>query len=107
MQPIKKISERNKIDTQSRADTYIRRKRLIIKNGYNLKSGCTLLGRVVRRCGLAFKTPHKTKNYIVLKSYTCNCDGNIWLHIYSFRNSSLMHEQNEELTPVTKGNCWP
>jgi hypothetical protein len=29
MQSIKNISERNKIDTQSRADTYIRRKRLI------------------------------------------------------------------------------
>ncbi len=30
------ISERNKIDTQSRADAYIRR-----KSDYNLKSGCT------------------------------------------------------------------
>ncbi len=29
MYSIKNISERNKIDTQSRADTYIRRKRLI------------------------------------------------------------------------------
>jgi hypothetical protein len=35
------ISERNKIDTQSRADTYIRRKRLISKSDYNLKSRCT------------------------------------------------------------------
>jgi hypothetical protein len=32
MHPIKNISERNKIDTQSRADTYIRRKRLISKS---------------------------------------------------------------------------
>ncbi len=31
MHSIKNISERNKIDTQSRADTYIRRKRLISK----------------------------------------------------------------------------
>ncbi len=41
MQSIKKISERNKTDTQSRAYTYIRRKRLISKSDYNLKSGCT------------------------------------------------------------------
>ncbi len=41
MHSIKTISERNKIDTQSRADAYIRRKRLISKNEYNLKSGCT------------------------------------------------------------------
>jgi hypothetical protein len=33
---IKNISERNKIDTQSRADAYIRRKRLISKSDYNL-----------------------------------------------------------------------
>ncbi len=39
MHSIKNISERNKIDTQSRADTYIRRKRLISKSDYNLKSG--------------------------------------------------------------------
>ena len=39
MQSIKNISERNKIDTQSRADAYIRRKRLISKSDYNLKSG--------------------------------------------------------------------
>ncbi len=32
MHSIKNISERNKIDTQSRADTYIRRKRLISKS---------------------------------------------------------------------------
>ena len=41
MHSIKNISERNKIDTQSRADTYIRRKRLISKSDCNLKSGCT------------------------------------------------------------------
>ncbi len=41
MQSVKNNSERNKIYTQSRADTYIRRKRLISKNDYNLKSGCT------------------------------------------------------------------
>ncbi len=40
MHSIKNISERNKIDTQSRADTYIRRKRLISKSDYNL-SGST------------------------------------------------------------------
>jgi hypothetical protein len=38
---IKNISERKKIDTQSRADAYIRRKRLTSKSDYNLKSGCT------------------------------------------------------------------
>jgi hypothetical protein len=32
---IKNILERNKIDTQSRADTYIRRTRLISKSVYN------------------------------------------------------------------------
>ena len=41
MHSIKNILERNKIDTQSRADTYIRRKRLISKSDYNLKSGYT------------------------------------------------------------------
>ncbi len=41
MHSIKNISERNKIDTQSRADTNIRRKMLISKSDYNLKSGCT------------------------------------------------------------------
>ncbi len=41
MHLIKNISERNKIDTQSRADTYIRSKRLIGKSDYNLKSGFT------------------------------------------------------------------
>jgi hypothetical protein len=42
MHSIKNISERNKIDTQSRADTYIRRMRLISTSDYDLKSGCTL-----------------------------------------------------------------
>ncbi len=36
MHSIKIISERNKIDAQSRADAYIRRKRLISKSDYNL-----------------------------------------------------------------------
>ncbi len=40
MHSIKNISERNKIDTQSRADAYIKRKRLISMSDYNLKSGC-------------------------------------------------------------------
>ena len=42
MHSIENISERNKIDTQSRADAFIRRKRLISKSDSNLKSGCTL-----------------------------------------------------------------
>ena len=41
MHSIKNISERNQIDTQSRADANIRRKRLISKSDYNLKSGYT------------------------------------------------------------------
>ena len=41
MHSTKNISERNKIDIQSRADTYIRRKSLISQSDYNLKSGCT------------------------------------------------------------------
>ncbi len=41
MHSIKNISERNTFDTQSRADSYIRIKRLISKSDYNLKSGCT------------------------------------------------------------------
>ncbi len=35
MHSIKNISERNKIDSQSRADAYIMRKRLISKTDYN------------------------------------------------------------------------
>jgi hypothetical protein len=35
MHSIKKISERNKIHTQSRADAYIKRKMLISKSDYN------------------------------------------------------------------------
>jgi hypothetical protein len=38
MHPIMNISERNETDTQSRADAYIRRKRLMRKSDYNLKS---------------------------------------------------------------------
>ncbi len=41
MQSIKNISVRNKIETQSTANAYIRRKRLICMSDYNLKSGCT------------------------------------------------------------------
>ncbi len=43
MHSIKNILEKNKIDTQSSADAYIRRKRLISTDmsDYNLKSGCT------------------------------------------------------------------
>ncbi len=41
MHSIKNISERNKINTQSRAYPFIRRKRLISKSDFNLKSGCT------------------------------------------------------------------
>ncbi len=41
MDSIKNISERNKIDTQSRADAYMRRKMLTSKSDYNLTSGCT------------------------------------------------------------------
>ncbi len=43
MHSVKNISERNKIDTQSRADAYIKRKRLpvISISDYNLKSGRT------------------------------------------------------------------
>ncbi len=40
MHSITNISERNKIYTQSRADTYIRRKRLISRSDYDLKFGC-------------------------------------------------------------------
>ncbi len=41
MHSITNISKRNKIDTQSRADAYIKRKRLISMSDDNLKSGCT------------------------------------------------------------------
>ncbi len=37
MHSIKNISERNKIDTQSKADAYIKRKRLISMSDYNFK----------------------------------------------------------------------
>jgi hypothetical protein len=54
MHSIKNISEINKIDTQSRADTYIRRKRLISKSDYNLKSGFT---KSIRETGKNPKNP--------------------------------------------------
>jgi hypothetical protein len=38
MHSIKNISEINKIDTQSRSDTYNRRKRLISKSDFNFLS---------------------------------------------------------------------
>ncbi len=38
MHSIKNISERNKIDNQSRSNAYNRRKRLISKNDYNFLS---------------------------------------------------------------------
>ncbi len=41
MRSFKDIVERNIIDTQSRADAYIKRKRLISMIDYNLKSECT------------------------------------------------------------------
>jgi hypothetical protein len=41
MHSIKNISKRNKIDTQSRADADIKRKRLISMGDYYLRSGCT------------------------------------------------------------------
>jgi hypothetical protein len=41
MHSIKNILEKNIIDTQTRADAYIKRKRLIGMSDYNLKSGCT------------------------------------------------------------------
>ncbi len=41
MHLIKNILERNKIDTQPRADTYIRKTRLISTSDYNLRSGYT------------------------------------------------------------------
>jgi hypothetical protein len=55
MHSIKNISERKKIDTQSRADAYIRRKRLISKSDYNFP----LLGKYLKKTQ---KTPKKTKN---------------------------------------------
>ncbi len=41
MHSIKIISEIYKIDTQTRADAYIKRKTFISTSDYNLKSGCT------------------------------------------------------------------
>ncbi len=41
MHSMKNILERNKIDTQSRADAHIKRKRLISMSYYYLNSGCT------------------------------------------------------------------
>ncbi len=41
MHSIKNVSERNEIDTQTRADAYTRRKWILSKSDYNLKSGCT------------------------------------------------------------------
>ncbi len=73
MHSIKNILERNKIDTQSRADAFIKRKRLISKSDNNLRSGCTekyflklekplthsLLGRYIKK-QKTFKKPQKT-----------------------------------------------
>jgi hypothetical protein len=49
MHSIKNISERNKIDTQSKADT------CISKSDYNLKSGCTY---TVKRVDEVVRHPH-------------------------------------------------
>jgi hypothetical protein len=58
MHSIQNISEINKIDTQSRADAYIKRKRLISMSDYNLKSGfLSLLGKYIKKT----KKNNKTK----------------------------------------------
>jgi hypothetical protein len=62
MHSIKNISERNKIDTQSRADTYNRRKRLISESDYNLKSGIWMHLKVfvkLKKPSLLGKQPKK------------------------------------------------
>ncbi len=64
MHSIKNISERNKIDTQSRADAYIRRKRLISKisipeTAKTLKP--SLLGKQTPRNPKKPKKPKKKK----------------------------------------------
>ncbi len=64
MHSIKNILERKKIDTQSRADTYIRRTRLISKSDYNLKSGCTSIhetGKNPKNPLVWAKKPKKTQ----------------------------------------------
>ena len=75
MHSFKNISERNKIDTQSRADAYIRRKRLISKSDYSLESGApksiletektlkTLSsGQMYKKPKKKQKTPNNSKN---------------------------------------------
>jgi hypothetical protein len=52
MHSIKNFSERNKIDTQSRADSYIRRKRL------SSKKLLSLLGKYIKKP----KNPKNPKN---------------------------------------------
>ena len=49
MHSIKNILERNKIHTQSRADTYIRRTRLISKSDYNLSLDAPKSIRVTKK----------------------------------------------------------
>jgi hypothetical protein len=61
MHSIKNILERNKINTQSRADAFIKRKRLISKSDNNLKSGCKYIfkknqKKPIKPTGLGKKT---------------------------------------------------
>jgi hypothetical protein len=66
MHSMKNISERNKIDTQSRADVYIRRNRLISKSDYNLKSdepkSILKTGKTLKKLSLLGKYIFKKKN---------------------------------------------
>jgi hypothetical protein len=60
MHSIKNISERNKIDTQSRADAYIRRKRLTKKN-------LQTLGKYMKKHKKTKKTQKKPLGWVFLK----------------------------------------
>jgi hypothetical protein len=66
MHLIKNILERNKIDTQSRADTYIRRTRLISESDYNFKVWMHLkvfvkLKKTLKTLSSGQKNPKKPK----------------------------------------------
>jgi hypothetical protein len=62
MHSIKNISERNKIDTQSRADAYIKRKRLISMSDYNFKFRCNA-PKSFLETGKTLKTLYSGKIY--------------------------------------------
>ncbi len=113
MHSIKNISERNKIDTQSRANTYIRWKRLICKSDYNLKSGCTLKysWNWKKPSRLGKKNPKKNQTPLgwVFSNPDIHIPRNIWSFFYfiSIFRHNLLHENYRHYLHLKKKTTEP